>query len=65
MVSWDGRQRLALTAAADGTGKPRWSSDGRYVSYMAKPAGAKLGVAARSAADKSNTLRDMWPPQRL
>src|ERR1700691_6245833 len=29
------------------------------------PAGAKVGVAARSAADNSNTLRDMWPPQRL
>src|ERR1700730_13793138 len=25
MVSWDGKQRLALTAGANGTGKPRWS----------------------------------------
>jgi dipeptidyl aminopeptidase/acylaminoacyl peptidase len=40
MVSWDGRERLALTAAADGTGKPRWSPDGRYLAFMATPAGS-------------------------
>ena len=35
MVSWDGSQRVALTAAADGIDKPRWSPDGRFVSYLA------------------------------
>src|ERR1700693_1960330 len=39
MVSWDGSQRLALTAAADGTGKPRWSPDGRYLAFVATPPG--------------------------
>jgi len=33
MVSWDGSQRLALTSAAEGTGKPRWSPDGRYLAF--------------------------------
>ena len=33
MVSWDGSQRLALTAAANGTGKPKWSPDGRYLAF--------------------------------
>lgn len=41
MVSWDGSQHLALTAAADGTDKPRWSPDGRYLAFMATPAGSE------------------------
>jgi dipeptidyl aminopeptidase/acylaminoacyl peptidase len=40
MVSWDGTQQVALTAAAAGTTKPRWSPDGRYLSYIAQPAGS-------------------------
>jgi dipeptidyl aminopeptidase/acylaminoacyl peptidase len=40
MVSWDGSQRLALTGAADGTGKPKWSPDGRYLAYLAHPTGS-------------------------
>jgi len=43
MVSWDGRQRLALTASAAGTGKPRWSPDGRYLAFIATPAGSVKG----------------------
>ena len=35
MVSWDGSQRLALTAPADGTDKPKWSPDGRYLAFLA------------------------------
>lgn len=41
MVSWDGTQRLALTAAAEGTSKPRWSPDGRYLAFIATPAGSE------------------------
>jgi Tol biopolymer transport system component len=40
MVSWDGSQRLALTAAAEGTDKPKWSPDGRYLSFLSIPAGS-------------------------
>jgi len=43
MVSWDGRQRLALTSAADGTGKPRWSPDGRYLAFVVAPADSDKG----------------------
>jgi dipeptidyl aminopeptidase/acylaminoacyl peptidase len=40
MVSWDGSQRLALTAGAEGTGKPRWSPDGHYLAFLSTPAGS-------------------------
>jgi len=40
MVSWDGTQQVALTAAAEGTTKPRWSPDGRRLSYIATPTGS-------------------------
>ena len=40
MTSWDGKERIELTAARDGTGKPRWSPDGRYLSFLATPAGS-------------------------
>ena len=41
MVSWDGSQRLALTAAADGTGKPKWSPDGRYLAFLSGTGGSE------------------------
>jgi len=40
MVSWDGAQQLALTAAACETDKPRWSPDGQYLSFLTSPAGS-------------------------
>ena len=36
MVSWDGKEHLQLTNAAADTEKPRWSPDGRYLSYLGK-----------------------------
>jgi dipeptidyl aminopeptidase/acylaminoacyl peptidase len=40
MVSWDSSQRLALTGATEGTAKPKWSPDGRYLAYLANPFGS-------------------------
>jgi dipeptidyl aminopeptidase/acylaminoacyl peptidase len=40
MVSWDGTQQVVLTAAAEDNAKPRWSPDGRYLSYLSIPAGS-------------------------
>jgi dipeptidyl aminopeptidase/acylaminoacyl peptidase len=60
MVSWDGKERLALTAAADGTGKPRWSPDGRYLSFLSTPAGsdkAQLMLLDRRGGDARQLIR--------
>jgi dipeptidyl aminopeptidase/acylaminoacyl peptidase len=43
MVSWDGSQQLALTSATDGTDKPKWSPDGRYLAFVATPADSDKG----------------------
>ena len=40
MVSWDGKEHLQLTSAAEDTRKPKWSPDGRYLAFIAKPAGS-------------------------
>lgn len=40
MVSWDGTQQIPLTNPAHDISSPRWSLDGRYLSYMAIPTGA-------------------------
>ncbi|MDE2249817.1 MAG: S9 family peptidase [Gammaproteobacteria bacterium] len=37
MVSWDGAQHVPLTAPSAGISAPRWSPDGRYLSYLSKP----------------------------
>lgn len=33
MVSWDGRTNLRLTSSPDGESSPRWSPDGKYLSF--------------------------------
>jgi Tol biopolymer transport system component len=39
MVSWDGTQQIPLTNPAHDISSPRWSLDGRYLSYLAIPTG--------------------------
>jgi dipeptidyl aminopeptidase/acylaminoacyl peptidase len=41
MVSWDGRERLALTNFAAGTRAPRFSPDGRYLSFLRTATGGE------------------------
>src|SRR5450631_1346087 len=72
MVSWDGSQRLALTAAADGTGKPQWSPDGRYLAFLSNPIGSdktqimvldRRGGDARQLTSVSGNIGEYaWAP---
>jgi dipeptidyl aminopeptidase/acylaminoacyl peptidase len=72
MVSWDGEQRLALTNPASGTHAPRWSPDGRYLSYLAGSGGGagealmlldRRGGEPRSVYDVKGVCGDYrWSP---
>jgi Tol biopolymer transport system component len=34
MTSWDGKRTVQLTSSTDSEDTPRWSPDGRYVSFL-------------------------------
>lgn len=41
MVSWDGEQNVQLTNSDDGESTPRWSPDGKYLSFVSARNGEK------------------------
>ncbi len=49
MVSWDGQQSVQLTNSPDGESSPRWSPDGRYLSFIS----ARSNGAANPASPPS------------
>ncbi|SRR5579859_1876510 len=72
MVSWDGSRRLALTGAAQGNGKPRWSPDDRYLAFLAADKGSgqtqimlldRRGGEPRRLTSTAGTVGDYsWSP---
>src|SRR6185295_2775150 len=34
MISWDGSQDLRVTNSTEGEGRPRWSPDGKWLSFL-------------------------------
>ena len=40
MTSWDGQQSIQLTNSPDGESQPRWSPDGKYLSFVSNRQGA-------------------------
>lgn len=34
MISWDGKESVKLTASKEGESKPRWSPDGKYLTFL-------------------------------
>jgi dipeptidyl aminopeptidase/acylaminoacyl peptidase len=34
MISWDGKESVKLTASKEGESKPRWSPDGKYLTFV-------------------------------
>jgi CheY-like chemotaxis protein len=45
MVNWEGTRSVQLTSGLEGDSSPRWSPDGKYLSFLsARPAGAKKQV---------------------
>jgi dipeptidyl aminopeptidase/acylaminoacyl peptidase len=54
MVSWDGKERFAVTNPAKGTHSPKFSPDGKYLAFIATPAGesnAQLMVLDRRGGE--------------
>ncbi len=43
MVSWDGTRTVQLTFTPDGESSPRWSPDGRYLSFVASRGESRSG----------------------
>ena len=41
MASWDGKQQLRMTSSPDAENSPRWSPDGRYLSFVSGRTGGK------------------------
>ncbi|TAE34559.1 MAG: S9 family peptidase [Cytophagales bacterium] len=78
MISWDGQQSVQLTNSPDGEASPRWSPDGRYLSFVsgrsnsstpATPPSAQLwlmdrrGGEAKKLTDLKGELEDYeWSP---
>jgi dipeptidyl aminopeptidase/acylaminoacyl peptidase len=73
MVSWDGSRTVQLTfTAADGESSPRWSPDGRYLSFTSSRGGSKhaqiwlldrAGGEARQLTDLKTSVADYaWSP---
>ncbi len=44
MVSWDGQQSVQLTYSPDGESSPRWSPDGKYLSFISSRQGKSSQV---------------------
>lgn len=72
MVSWDGKQSVQLTNSTDAESQPRWSPDGKYLSFVATRQGAtnnqiwlmnRLGGEGKQLTNIKENLRDYsWSP---
>lgn len=73
MVSWDGKESIQLTHTPDGESQPRWSPDGKYLSFVSSRNGLtssqiwlmdRRGGEAKQLTDlKKGDLSDYaWSP---
>jgi dipeptidyl aminopeptidase/acylaminoacyl peptidase len=72
MVSWDGQQQIRITSTPEGEFSPRWSPDGKYLSFLSSRQGAKKaqvwvlnragGEASRLTDLKGGVSDYAWSP---
>jgi dipeptidyl aminopeptidase/acylaminoacyl peptidase len=53
MASWDGAQQLRMTSSPEPETAPRWSPDGRYLSFLSSRTGGKARGAQVWALDRT------------
>jgi dipeptidyl aminopeptidase/acylaminoacyl peptidase len=55
MASWDGKRQLRMTSSTEGENAPRWSPDGRYLSFLSgrpgKAKGSQVWLLDRSGGE--------------
>ena len=72
MTSWDGTQTVQLTDSPDGEGTPRWSSDGKFLSFTSSRNGLthsqvwmmdRRGGEAKKITDLKGDIQEYhWSP---
>lgn len=72
MTSWDGSQTIQVTSSPDGESAPRFSPDGRYLSFLSSRQGGKgsqlwlldrRGGEARRVTELKTSIREYeWSP---
>jgi dipeptidyl aminopeptidase/acylaminoacyl peptidase len=71
MVSWDGKSNVQLTFSPDGESSPRWTPDGKYISFLSSRQGKRSqvwlmdrrGGEAKKITDLKHDLVDYkWSP---
>ncbi len=71
MASWDGQQSIQLTNSQDGESSPRWSPDGKYISFVSSRQGKasqvwlmdRRGGEGKKITELKNDLADyQWSP---
>jgi dipeptidyl aminopeptidase/acylaminoacyl peptidase len=72
IVSWDGKEQFALTNPARGTHSPKFSPDGKYLSFIATPPGGsnaqlmlmdRRGGEPRALTTTADNIGDyVWSP---
>jgi dipeptidyl aminopeptidase/acylaminoacyl peptidase len=72
MVSWDGAQTVQMTNSPDSESSPRWSPDGKYLSFVSSRQGAKSsqvwlldrrgGEAVKLTDIKAGVSEYSWSP---
>ena len=77
MVSWDGREQIQLTSTPDSESRPRWSPDGKFLSFVSSRQDSKAaqvwllnrsgGEAVKVTDVKGGVADYAWSPdsQRL
>jgi len=53
MASWDGKQQLRMTSSPEAESSPRWSPDGKYLSFLSGRTGGKAKGAQVWVLDRT------------